>query len=103
MQTRRVVANEIHGVMVDAAAHEDKVVANPVRNAKAQNLLIEFCDLLDVLYARRDMSEFERADAAFGRDDGVNPHSANISTSVPFGSRKTSAFLTAGVRSERSS
>ncbi len=73
MQTRRVVTHEIHGVMVDAAAHEDEMVANPVRDAKAQNLLIEFCDLLDVLYARRDMSEFERADAraTSGATDGV--------------------------------
>ena len=66
MQALGVVADEVHGVMVDPAAHEDKVIADPVGNAKAEHILIERRGLLDVVHARGDVADFQRIDAAFG-------------------------------------
>src|SRR6266849_376281 len=54
---------EIHGMMIGIAAHEAEEIADPVRDAKAENFLIEANGAPDVGSEEGDMPELERADA----------------------------------------
>src|SRR6266566_8270079 len=54
---------EVHAVMIGIAAHEAEEIADPVRDAKAENLLVEADGALNVGRVESDMAELERADA----------------------------------------
>ena len=53
------IAQEIHGVMVAAAAQEREEIAAPIRDAKAQNIAVEFHDALHVGALIGDVAEFQ--------------------------------------------
>src|SRR5260370_39581404 len=54
---------EVHGVMIRIAAHEAEEVADPVRDPKAQHLLVEADGALDIGSEEGDMPELERSNA----------------------------------------
>ena len=66
MERGRFVAHKIHGVMVNAAAHENEMVADPVGCAKAQDLAIEGGLDLNVAHAMRHVPEFDGTDTGVG-------------------------------------
>ena len=53
---------EVHAVMVWIAAHETEEIADPVGDAKAENLLVESDRALDIRSKEGDMAELERSD-----------------------------------------
>ena len=66
MQALGLVAGEVDGVVIDAAAQEGEVIAHPVGHAEAQDVAIEGGDLLHVMDAIGHMAEFQGVDALFG-------------------------------------
>src|SRR5262245_53442663 len=59
MNVRLISAKEIHRVMVGTATHENKEIANPVRHAEAQDMLVKIDDLLNVRYEERDVPDLQ--------------------------------------------
>ena len=59
---------EVAGVVIRAAAHEDEEVLHPVRDPEPQNVPVERNGLADILHIEGDMAELARRDARRGRD-----------------------------------
>ena len=55
-----LAAHEVHRVMIGAAAHEGKPVADPVGNPEAEHLLVEAGDALHIRRDEGDVAEFHR-------------------------------------------
>ena len=60
MHFRALAAHEIHSVMIRSAAHEDKPILDPVRDAKAQNAAIKIGKDFGIVDAKCQMAELER-------------------------------------------
>src|ERR1700690_1321431 len=63
---RALAAHEVDGVVVRTAAHEDKPVLDPVRDAEAENSAVEVGKLLRVRNDEGQMAELERSNAGDG-------------------------------------
>ena len=63
MHLSALAADEVHGVMVRAAAHEHEPILDPVRHPKAEHAGVERGIFLRFRNHKRKMAELERPNA----------------------------------------
>ena len=64
VHARGAAAKKVHCVMVGIAAHENELVAEPVRHFEAERALVELNDLFKFRNEESDMADLQRADAS---------------------------------------